>query len=142
MCIRDSRNTVDRIGYNNPAYGFDAQSCAVLPVLDKQSPDIAMGVNNSFEYKESAVDEADLIGAGDQGMMFGYACDETDELMPAPIALAHNLTLAMSKDVYKRQPLTCTPPTSTRMCWLTACGRKPSRSSPRCSCLLYTSRCV
>ena len=91
------RNTVDRIGYNNPAYGFDAQSCAVLPVLDKQSPDIAMGVNNSFEYKESAVDEADLIGAGDQGMMFGYACDETDELMPAPIALAHNLTLAMSK---------------------------------------------
>ncbi len=91
------RKTVDRIGYNDPAYGFDAQTCAILPTLDKQSPDIAMGVNNSFEYKENAVDEADLIGAGDQGMMFGYACDETDELMPAPIALAHHLTLAMSK---------------------------------------------
>ena len=92
------RNTVDGIGYNNPAYGFDASSIAVLPVLDKQSPDIAMGVDNSFEYKESGVDEADLIGAGEQGMMFGYACDETDELMPAPIALAHHLTLAMSRE--------------------------------------------
>ncbi len=92
------RSTVDRIGYNNPAYGFDANSCAVLTTLDKQSPDIAMGVDNSFEYKESNVDTADLIGAGDQGMMFGYACDETEEYMPAPIALAHHLTLAMAKE--------------------------------------------
>lgn len=92
------RSTVDRIGYNDPAYGFDANSCAVLTTLDKQSPDIAMGVDNSFEYKESNVDTADLIGAGDQGMMFGYACDETEEYMPAPIALAHHLTLAMSKE--------------------------------------------
>ena len=92
------RSTVDRIGYNNPAYGFDANSCTVLTTLDKQSPDIAMGVDNSFEYKENNVDTADLIGAGDQGMMFGYACDETEEYMPAPIALAHHLTLAMAKE--------------------------------------------
>ena len=91
------RSTVDRIGYN-PAYGFDANSCTVLTTLDKQSPDIAMGVDNSFEYKENNVDTADLIGAGDQGMMFGYACDETEEYMPAPIALAHHLTLAMAKE--------------------------------------------
>ena len=92
------RSTIDRIGYNDPAYGFDANSCTVLTTLDKQSPDIAMGVDNSFEYRENNVDTADLIGAGDQGMMFGYACDETEEYMPAPIALAHHLTLAMAKE--------------------------------------------
>jgi S-adenosylmethionine synthetase len=80
------RNTVNRIGYNNPAYGFDGNTCAVLTTIDKQSPDIAQGVDNAYDASDD-----EKIGAGDQGMMFGYACDETKELMPAPIAMAHAL---------------------------------------------------
>ena len=94
------RRTVQRIGYTDPAYGFDYRSCAVMTAIDEQSPDIAMGVNQSFEHQEGGTDEADLIGAGDQGMMFGYACDETAELMPAPISMAHKLSRQLT-DVRK-----------------------------------------
>ena len=94
------RRTVERIGYTDPAYGFDYRSCAVMTAIDEQSLDIAMGVNQSFELQEGGTDEADRIGAGDQGMMFGYACDETDVLMPAPIDLAHKLARQLT-DVRK-----------------------------------------
>ena len=92
-----ARQVINNIGYDNPKCGFDGNTCAVITSLDAQSPDIAMGVNESYELKDGENDINNQIGAGDQGMMFGYACDETPELMPMPVSLAHKLAKQLTK---------------------------------------------
>ena len=92
-----ARSVIREIGYNRAKFGFDADTCAVLTSIDEQSSDIAMGVNSAYEVKTGLEGGQEENGAGDQGMMFGYACDETEELMPMPISLAHRLAKQLTR---------------------------------------------
>lgn len=120
-----ARQTIREIGYDRAKYGFDCDTCAILTSIKDQSPDIALGVDNSVEHRESG-EIADTLGAGDQGLMFGYATDETPEYMPLPISLAHKMAKRLA-DVRKQGILTYLRPDGKTQITVEYDGRKPVR---------------
>jgi len=120
------RETIREIGYDRAKYGFDCDTCAVLTSINEQSPDIAMGVNQSMESKAHNQESDFAIGAGDQGMMFGYACNDTEELMPMPISLAHKLTKQLSM-VRKNGDVNYLRPDGKAQVTVEYFGKKPLR---------------
>lgn len=117
------RDTLREIGYDRAKYGFDCETCSVLSAIKEQSPDIAMGVDR---YKEAGIDEFDAFGAGDQGIMFGYACNETEEYMPLPISLAHKMSKRLS-DIRKKEGYDYLRPDGKTQVTIEYVDGKPSR---------------